>query len=307
MPFSAATALGWISSAKPVLSGNILVTGGSGTFGTAFAKRLLLSYPYVTKIALLSRGEYRQFQVLQELKPFDIQDRIRPLIGDVRDKERLVWAMEDIDIVVHAAALKRIEVGQYNPLEVTRTNIDGSVNVIEAAHRAGVKKVVALSSDKAFQPVSPYGLSKAMAECLFMAANNTRGRHGPKYSVCRYGNIFGSTGSVVPVWRKMIADGATALPVTNPDCTRFFMRIEEAVELVLKTIADMPTELAIPKLPAYRMGDLAEAMGMQTTITGLPAWEKIHEGMSPGNTSDVARRMTIDELKEELARDKARS
>lgn len=209
--------------------------------------------------------------------------------------------MEGVETVVHAAALKRIEVGQYNPLEVKRTNIDGAANVIEAATDAGVRKVVALSTDKAYQPVSPYGTSKAFAESLFLAANNTKGVNGPVFAVCRYGNIWNSTGSVVPTWRKMIADGATSVPVTDPLCTRFFMTMDQAVSLVLDTVETMKGgEIAIPDLPAYRLYDLAEAMGADIEIKGLPAWEKRHESMDATRCSENARRMTVDELKEAL-------
>lgn len=206
--------------------------------------------------------------------------------------------MAGCDLVVHAAALKRIEVGHYNPVEMLKTNVDGAVNVVEAAQDAGVAKVVALSTDKAYQPVSAYGLSKAMAESLFIAANNTTGWRGPRFAICRYGNIWRSTGSVVPIWQQLIRAGATSVPVTDPECTRFFMRIEEAVQLVLETARTMRGgELAIPALPAYRLGDLAAALNVGMDIKGLPAWEKRHESMAPGNSSDVAPRLTIDDLR----------
>jgi UDP-N-acetylglucosamine 4,6-dehydratase len=217
--------------------------------------------------------------------------------------------MKGIEVVIHAAALKRIEVGAYNPLEVKKTNIDGAANVIEAATDARVEKVIALSTDKAFEPISPYGTSKAFAESLFIAANNTRGNFGPRYAVVRYGNVWGSTGSVVPTWRKMIAHHLEnmgqgehpTVPVTDPECTRFFMTMDEAVELVLQTATSMNGgETVIPHLPAYRLGDLAEAMGAQMHVRGLPTWEKRHESMGPGNSSDCARRMTVQELRDAL-------
>jgi len=209
--------------------------------------------------------------------------------------------MEGVDVVVHAAALKRIEVGFYNPVEMVRTNVDGAVNVIEAAHDAHVKKVVALSSDKAFQPVSPYGQSKALAESIFLAANNASGKDGPRFAITRYGNVFGSTGSVGPVWSQMLEDGAEAVPVTDPDCTRFFMRMDQAVDLVLETIATMKGgEISIPDLPAFRLGDLAEAMKAKTIKIGLPEWEKRHESMDEKRCSATARRMTVEELRAAL-------
>ena len=230
----------------------------------------------------------------------DRWQRLRFFIGDVRDRDRLRRAMEDIQVVIHAAALKRIEVGAYNPLEVKKTNIDGAANVIEAAHDAGIARVVALSSDKAFEPISPYGTSKAFAESLFIAANNASGRMGPRFAVVRYGNVWNSTGSVVPTWRAILKTSDT-VPVTDPECTRFYMTMDEAVDLVLDTIETMQGgEIVIPTLPAYRLGDLAEAMGAKMDIRGLPAYEKLHESMGPGNSSDKARRMSIPELQAAL-------
>lgn len=283
---------------------DILITGGSGAFAVAFAKHLLSQSHHRNRILLLSRGEYRQFQVSQELKPLDPHSRLRLLIGDVRDRDRLRRAMERVETVIHAAALKRIEVGHYDPIEVAKTNVDGSINVIEAAQDTGVKKVVFLSSDKAYQPISPYGCSKALAESIFLAANNTTGWHGPKFAVTRYGNVWRSTGSVVPIWQDLVARGVKTVNVTDPDCTRFFMRMSEAVALVDTTISTMRGgEIAIPTLPAYRLGDIADAMGVKMNVTGLPAWEKMHESMSDGNSSDIARRMTVAELKHELWND----
>jgi UDP-N-acetylglucosamine 4,6-dehydratase/5-epimerase len=277
---------------------SILITGGSGAFGTAFVKSIIAKeMGYKRRIVVFSRNEHRQAEMAREIND---SDRMRFFIGDVRDRDRLRRAMEGVQIVVHAAALKRIEVGFYNPMEVKKTNIDGAANVIEAAMDAGVNKVVALSSDKAFEPVSPYGTSKAFAESLFLAANNTRGSRGPLFAVVRYGNVWGSTGSVVPLWRSILTTSDT-VPVTNPECTRFFMRMSEAVELVWNTIWDMKGgEIMIPTLPAYRLGDLAEAMGGKMNILGLPAYEKLHESMGPGNSSDKARRMSVAELKEAL-------
>lgn len=279
---------------------SVLITGGSGAFGMAFAKRMLAmtSLPY--RIAIFSRGEHRQADMARELAPLDPDARLRFFIGDVRDRDRLRRAMEEIEVVIHAAALKRIEVGAYNPLEVKRTNIDGAANVIEAATDAGVRRVVALSTDKAFEPVSPYGTSKAFAESLFLAANNTRGFHGPHFAVVRYGNVWASTGSVVPTWRKILETSDT-VPVTDPECTRFFMTMDEAVSLVLDTAATMQGgEIAIPELPAYRLGDLAEAMGAKMSVLGLPVYEKRHESMGAGNSSDQARRMSVEELRKAL-------
>lgn len=283
---------------------SVLITGGSGAFGTAFVRRLLLGRD-AERIAVFSRSEHRQAEMAREMTAFDPQSssewRTRYFIGDVRDRDRLRRAMEGVEVVVHAAALKRIEVGAYNPLEVKKTNIDGAANVIEAATDAGVRRIIALSSDKAFEPVSPYGTSKAFAESLFLAANNTRGWNGPRFAVVRYGNVWCSTGSVVPTWRSMLAAGAKTVPVTDPECTRFFMTMDQAVDLVLQTVETMNGgEIIIPHLPAYRLGDLAEAMGAEMDVRGLPDYEKRHESMGPGNSSDRARRMMIAELREHL-------
>jgi UDP-N-acetylglucosamine 4,6-dehydratase/5-epimerase len=283
---------------------SVLITGGSGAFGTAFAKHLLgVTETIPQRIVVYSRSEHRQAELRRELEAEHptAPQRMRYFVGDVRDRDRLKRAMEGIEIVVHAAALKRIEVGFYNPLEVKKTNIDGASNVIEAATDAHVCRVVALSTDKAFQPVSPYGTSKAFAESLFLAANNTRGWNGPLFSVVRYGNVWNSTGSVVPTWRKML-ETCDTVPVTDPECTRFFMTMDQAVDLVFDTAMHaVGGETIIPDLPAYRLGDLAEAMGAKMDVRGLPEWEKRHESMGPGNSSDKARRMTVDELREKLA------
>lgn len=276
---------------------SILISGGTGAFGQAFTERLL-NDGLASRICIYSRGEYNQYLMRKKFKD---DKRLRFMIGDVRDRWRLTRAMEEVDTVIHAAALKRIEVGFYNPIEMVRTNVDGAINIVEAAHDAGVSKVVALSSDKAFQPVSPYGQSKALAESIFLAANGASGRHGPRFAVTRYGNVFRSTGSIVPIWEAMAEDGADVVPITDPEVTRFFMRMDEAVDLVLDTAESMKGgEIAIPTLPAFRLGDLAEAMGLKTIKIGLPTYEKLHESMAEGNSSDKARRMTIEELRAEL-------
>lgn len=282
----------------------VLITGGSGFLGRALARKLLGKVE-VERVCIYSRGEYAQACMKQEI--YDPEDELRFFIGDVRDKERLRRAMEGIDVVIHAAALKRIEVGYYNPTEMVKTNVMGTMNMIEAAQDAKVRKVVLVSSDKAFEPVSAYGHSKAMAETMVLAANHTRGKHGPIFSAVRYGNVSGSTGSVIPKWRQMILEAMdrgedkVVVPVTDPDCTRFWMTIDQATDLIWTTIKTMTGgELNIPELPAYRLGDLAQAMGVMMDIKGLPDYEKRHEGMGPGNTSDVARRMSVEEIREGL-------
>lgn len=280
---------------------SLLITGGSGSFGRAMAKRLIaqdVDEGY-DRVIIFSRGEHAQAEMRYDLKHLDKHDRLRFFIGDVRDRARLTRAFDGVDVVLHAAALKRIEVAAYNPSELVRTNVEGSQNVIEAAHDAGVKKVVMLSTDKAWQPISPYGQSKALAESLFMNAYRSSG--GPIFAVTRYGNVWKSRGSVVPYWQSLLNQGCMGVPVTDPDCTRFYMTMDEALDFVLETLAVMKGgELRVPTLPAYRLGDLVEAMGARAEIIGLPPWEKLHESMGEGNSSDRARRMSIEELRAAL-------
>lgn len=279
---------------------SILITGGTGSFGQAFT-RALLDHKLANRICIYSRGEHAQASMREQ---FGDDPRLRFLIGDVRDQARLRRALTGVDVVVHAAALKRIEVGAYNPIEMIKTNVDGAINLIEAAQDAGVKKVVALSTDKAYQPVSPYGHSKALAEALFLAADNTVDKaRGPRFSVVRYGNVWNSNGSILPKWLAMIHGGADEVPITDPDCTRFFMTLEEAVALVWRTILlSRGGDLVIPDLPAYRVGDLAKAIGVKARITGLPMWEKKHESMDHTRCSADARRMTVEELEDAIQR-----
>jgi len=280
------------------MSKSILITGGTSFFAKHFIKYLLEKKEGFERICLYSRNEYNQFLAKQY---FNENKRLRWFIGDVRDKDRLKWAMNGIDTVVHAAALKRIEVGFFNPIEMVKTNIDGTINVIEAAMETKPHTVLLLSSDKAVEPRSAYGHSKAMAESLFMAANNTVPTNGPKFLITRYGNVAGSTGSIIPIWRAMKAAGKKKVPVTDPECTRFWMYAEEAVQLVYQTVLlGKPGQIAIPTLPAYRIGDLAEAMELDMEIVGLGEFEKKHESMDYGVTSDQARRMSVDELREAL-------
>jgi FlaA1/EpsC-like NDP-sugar epimerase len=225
------------------------------------------------------------------------------MVGDVRDLARLTRACSGCDAVVHAAALKRIETGAYNPDEMVKTNVLGTMNVIEAAVAAKVRYVVGLSSDKAYQPISPYGQSKALAESLMLAANHMQGK--TKFSCTRYGNIWGAQGSVVPRWLALAEQGKN-ITVTDPDCTRFFMTIDEAVQMVWGLLCIMlGGELVIPDwLPAYQVGALAlvicERYNVAMNITGLPEFEKLHESMDDQLCSSDARRMTLGELKELL-------
>lgn len=274
---------------------NILITGGTGSFGQAFAKRCLDQG--AKRVAIYSRSESLQAEMADKFQ----DSRLRFFIGDVRDVRRLTRAFEDVDYVIHAAALKRIEVGHYNPGEMVKTNILGAMNVIDAAHDAGVHKVVALSTDKAFQPISAYGQTKAVMESLFLAANNARGEFGPHYTVTRYGNVAGSRGSIIPKWKEILKTSDT-VPVTDPLATRFWMTMKQAVDLVqdAMSMACVDEILYPTNLPAYCVHDLAVAMGAKMKITGLPSYEKMHESLAEGYSSDITRCMSITELREAI-------
>lgn len=274
---------------------NILITGGTGSFGQAFAKRCLDAG--AKRVAIYSRSEVLQAEMADKFQ----DSRLRFFIGDVRDVRRLTRAFEDVDYVIHAAALKRIEVGHYNPGEMVNTNILGAMNVIDAAHDAGVRHVVALSTDKAFQPISAYGQTKAVMESLFLAANNSRGEFGPRYTVTRYGNVAGSRGSIIPKWKEILKT-SNVVPVTHPLATRYWMTMEQACDYVQLGMTDyVGGNILFPmNLPAYEVQDLAKAMGAEIRITGLPKFEKLHESLSEELCSQRARRMSVEELREAI-------
>ena len=260
---------------------NILVTGGTGSFGKAFIRTLLERYE-PKKVIVYSRDELKQFEMQQ------VYDApcMRYFIGDVRDESRLLHAMEGVDYVVHAAALKQVPAAEYNPMECIKTNVGGAQNVINAALYAKVKKVIALSTDKAANPVNLYGATKLCSDKLFTAANNFVGAKETRFSVVRYGNVVGSRGSVVPFFRRLAAEGAKELPITDPRMTRFWLRLEDGVDFVLKSFARMQGgEIFIPKIPSMRITDLAEAIapGMPTKIVGIRPGEKLHEVMCPSD------------------------
>ncbi len=274
---------------------SVLITGGTGTLGHGIVERLLLGDEY-GRICILSRSEKDQAAMARRFA----SDRLRFFIGDVRDFFRLRRAMDGCEVVIHAAALKRIEVGVYNPEEMVKTNVLGTANVLEATRSAGVQRCVLVSTDKAFEPVSPYGYSKALAESLFTAAHACT--TSTRYSVVRYGNVWGSAGSVVPLWRSILSSGGRPV-LTDPECTRFFMLLSEAVSFVLGAVEKMRGgEIFVPDLPAYELGDLFEAMvgHMPWHSVGLPAHEKLHESMEKGKCSKDARRMSIEELRSHL-------
>ncbi len=256
---------------------SILVTGGTGSFGHAFVDFVSKHYT-PRRLAVFSRDELKQYEMQQRFK----QPFMRYFIGDVRDAGRLETAMRDIDYVVHAAALKQVPTAEYNPFECIRTNIHGAENVVNAAIRSGVKRVVALSTDKATNPINLYGASKLASDKIFVAANAIAGRERTRFAVVRYGNVVGSRGSVIPLFERLIASGAKALPITDERMTRFLIALEHGVEVVLSSLAMMSGgELFIPKIPSVRIVDMAEAMmpGAKLEFVGIRPGEKLHEMM----------------------------
>ena len=258
---------------------SILITGGTGSFGKKFVETILLQYPEVERLVVYSRDELKQFEMAQHFsnKKF-IQ--IRYFIGDVRDRERLTQAMTGIDIVIHAAALKQVPACEYNPFEAIKTNIHGAQNVIEAAIDCGVKRVVALSTDKAAAPINLYGATKLCSDKLFVAANNFKGKHDIKFSVVRYGNVMGSRGSVIPFFLEK--RNAGELPITDERMTRFNITLEDGVKLVLYALENMwGGEIFVPKIPSYKITDVANAVApsCEIKIVGIRPGEKLHEEM----------------------------
>ncbi len=259
----------------------ILITGGTGSFGKCFTKYVLANYK-PKKIIIYSRDEYKQF-VMSNESPFKENAKVmRFFIGDVRDKERMERAMEGVDYVIHAAALKQVPACEYNPAEAIKTNVHGAMNVIDAALDQGVKKVVALSTDKAVNPVNLYGGTKLVSDKLFIAANAYAGSKDVNFSIVRYGNVAGSRGSVIPFFRDLIAKGETTLPITDYRMTRFWISLEQGVELVVKALEEAKGgETFISKIPSFYVKDLAEALlpGCKTVETGIRPGEKLHEIM----------------------------
>lgn len=260
----------------------ILITGGTGSFGKMFVKTVFKQYPDVKKIIIYSRDEYKQFlmQNMPELAPY--KEKMRYFIGDVRDLERLLRAFEGVDFVVHAAALKQIPSCEYNPFEAIKTNVLGAQNVVNAAIDRGVKKVVALSTDKACAPVNLYGATKLCSDKLFIAGNAYCGAKETRFSVVRYGNVAGSRGSVIPYFIKLVEEGADELPITDIKMTRFWLKIDSAVEMVVDAFKTMQGgELFVKKIPSMRMPELAQAIAPQLKVKeiGIRPGEKIHEQM----------------------------
>lgn len=276
---------------------SILITGGTGSFGQAFARRVLEKYPEVERLVIYSRDELKQFEMAQSL-PTERYKQLRYFIGDVRDESRLRRALEGIDTVVHAAALKQVPAAEYNPFECIKTNVLGAQNLIEAVMDSGVSRVVALSTDKAAAPINLYGATKLCSDKLFTAANNVRGSRDLRLSVVRYGNVMGSRGSVIPFF--MSRRSAGVLPITDERMTRFNITLGEGVDMVLWAIENAAGgEIFVPKIPSYRIMDLAEAVAPEcpTQIVGVRPGEKLHEEMITAsdsfNTVDMDRYFAI--------------
>lgn len=264
---------------------SVMITGGTGSFGKEYVKTLLARYK-PRKIIIFSRDELKQYEMEQDYH----QACMRYFIGDVRDRDRLIQAMNGVDYVIHAAALKQVPAAEYNPMECIKTNIHGAENVIHAALANNVKKVIALSTDKAANPINLYGATKLASDKLFVAANNIAGGHITRFSVVRYGNVVGSRGSVVPFFKKRIAEGCDRLPITDVRMSRFWITLQQGVDFVLKNFERMQGgEIFVPKIPSVNVVDLARAIAPQLPheIIGIRPGEKLHETMCPADDSHL--------------------
>jgi UDP-N-acetylglucosamine 4,6-dehydratase/5-epimerase len=283
---------------KPVFNDkSILITGGTGSFGKAFVKTVLTRYPDFKRLVVYSRDELKQFEMSQQF-PGNRYTGLRYFIGDVRDQDRLRRAMEGIDVVIHAAALKQVPAAEYNPFECIKTNVLGAQNVIEACLDTGVQRVVALSTDKAAAPINLYGATKLCSDKLFVAANNIRGHRDIRFVVVRYGNVLGSRGSVIPFFLDKRSSGV--LPITDSGMTRFNISLQEGVDMVLWSVEHAwGGEILVPKIPSYRITDVAMAIGPECehSVIGVRPGEKIHEEMITAsdsfNTVDMGKYYAI--------------
>lgn len=260
---------------------SILITGGTGSFGKKFTETILRDYPEIERIVIYSRDEFKQFE-MSNMPQFKGNTKLRYFIGDVRDKERLYRAFDGVDIIIHAAALKQVPACEYNPFEAVKTNVIGAENVINVAIDRNIKKVVALSTDKSCAPINLYGATKLCSDKLFVAGNSYVGSKDTRFSVVRYGNVAGSRGSVIPFFQKLIKSNAKELPITDVRMTRFWLKLEQAVEMVLMGLEKMcGGELFVRKIPSMKMVDLAKAMAPDLPIKeiGIRPGEKIHEMM----------------------------
>ena len=259
---------------------SILITGGTGSFGKAFVAEVLRRYPDVERLVIYSRDELKQFEMSQEFSP-EQYPAIRYFIGDMRDRDRLRRALEGIDTVIHAAALKQVPAAEYNPFEFINTNVIGAENLIQACLDSDVRRVVALSTDKAAAPINLYGATKLCSDKLFIAANNVKGRRDLRFSVVRYGNVMGSRGSVIPFFLNKVREGADSLPITHTDMTRFNITLREG-EMVMWAVDNaLGEEIFVSKIPSYRITDVATAVGpnCRQEVVGIRPGEKIHEEM----------------------------
>ncbi len=264
---------------------NILITGGTGSFGKQYTKTLLANFK-PNKIIIYSRDELKQFEMAKE---YD-DPCMRYFIGDVRDEKRLDQAMNGVDFVIHAAALKHVPIAEYNPMECIKTNIMGAQNVIDASINNGATKVIALSTDKAANPINLYGATKLASDKLFVAANNVAGGHKTRFAVVRYGNVVGSRGSVIHTFNKIIESGSSSIPITDKNMTRFWITLQQGVDFVLKNFSRMyGGEIFIPKIPSILIEDLAKSMapGLDLEYIGIRPGEKIHEIMCPVDDSHL--------------------
>jgi UDP-N-acetylglucosamine 4,6-dehydratase len=258
---------------------SILITGGTGSFGKAFVRHVLTHYPNIKRLVIFSRDELKQFEMAQEF-PVERYPALRYFIGDIRDRNRISRALNGIDTVVHAAALKQVPAAEYNPMEFIHTNVLGAENLLEACMDNNVRSLVALSTDKAAAPINLYGATKLCSDKLFVAANNYAGSADQRFSVVRYGNVMGSRGSVIPFFLEKVKEGV--LPITHPEMTRFSITLEEGVRMVLWAIENaLGGEIIVPKIPSYRITDVAEAIGpsCDKPVVGVRPGEKLHEEM----------------------------
>ncbi|MBQ4820074.1 UDP-N-acetylglucosamine 4,6-dehydratase (inverting) [Aquimarina sp. MMG016] len=277
---------------------SILITGGTGSLGKALTKHILSKYPEIKRLIIFSRDEQKQFQMAQEF-PNEKYPQLRYFIGDVRDKDRLVRAFQNVNYVIHAAAMKHVHIAEYNPDECIKTNIGGAENIVEACFKTNIERVVALSTDKACAPINLYGATKLTSDKLFVAANNIKGENPIRFSVVRYGNVMGSNGSVIPFFiKKKKQEGK--LPITDPGMTRFNISLEGGVEMVMHALENAwGGELFVPKIPSYKIMDVAEAIGpeCEKPIVGIRPGEKVHEEMiTPSDsfyTYDLGKYYTI--------------
>jgi UDP-N-acetylglucosamine 4,6-dehydratase/5-epimerase len=263
----------------------ILITGGTGSFGRRYVETLLRNF-HPRRLIVYSRDELKQLEMQQQ---FDAPC-MRYFIGDVRDRERLAQAAAGVDYLIHAAALKQVPAAEYNPMECIKTNIHGAENVIHAALKNDIKRVIALSTDKAASPINLYGATKLVSDKLFVAANNIAGGHRTRFSVVRYGNVVGSRGSVVPYFKRLIAEGSDHLPITDPRMTRFWITLQQGVDFVLHNFVRMHGgEIFVPRIPSVRLCDLAAAMAphLEQRVIGIRPGEKLHEVMCPSDASHL--------------------